>query len=403
MEGEILCPRPFWEELLREGLHPQAEERTFWAPAGLAWRPERIRLLVRGPFQAGRPAGPGPVLRVSFRSGRPASPVETLGELGGGELILGRGPAEGRWAGWIRRPGGPPLPIREILLPGPGMFRMAAGPEPGPWREPELRARWSRTRGALGEAPWRRLTDLRVGLIGGGRLGSTLAVALARNGVRGLVLVDPDRVELHNIGEGEGYGEDDLGRPKVEALARHLAETCPWTHVEAIPFPVERWAALHALKLCDLLICTADTASGRVAAGELSALYLLPLIEAGTGVFASPAGDRRLGLEVRLILPWEVCRPCLEEGPEGDPGALTPWWADRMGSLRSLNLTAAGLTLMLLEGFICEEVTRSTAWVWTRDQGFRAEALAHPCGRAGCLRRRLGVGDAVFDSIAPPD
>ncbi len=57
-------------------------------------------------------------------------------------------------------------------------------------------------------------------VVGAGAIGSVLAVRLARSGVGELVLVDGDVVEPHNLERVDCYTEEDVGRPKVEALAR---------------------------------------------------------------------------------------------------------------------------------------------------------------------------------------
>lgn len=390
MPAEVVCPRPYWDRLLREGLRPEAEGPPFTAPVGRVRLPDRWRLLVRAPFRRGGAVG-GPCLRVGFHSGRPEVGPEPPPEGVWGELRLGRGPAEGRWWGRLHTPEGVE-PITSVFLPGRGMFRLQAGAGPDLMDLPELRGRWSRTRGALGEAAWKRLTGLRVGVVGCGRLGSGLATALARNGVQGLVLVDPDGVELHNLGEGEGWTEADVGSPKVEALARHLAEACPWTAVAAVPAPVETWAALHALKGCDLIVCAADTAEARATCGLLAARYSIPLVEAGTGVLAGPEGGRVLGLEVRLILPGEACRNCLEGEAAPREATGLPWWADRMGSLRSLNLVAVGTVLLLMEALVRGDGVGSgeVRWVWGQAWQWRA---ARPCGGPQCLRPAEGAGD----------
>lgn len=66
----------------------------------------------------------------------------------------------------------------------------------------------------------------RIGIAGCGGLGSTVAVALARSGVGRLVLVDFDVVEPSNLNRQQ-YFIDQIGLPKVEALAANLARINP--------------------------------------------------------------------------------------------------------------------------------------------------------------------------------
>lgn len=66
-----------------------------------------------------------------------------------------------------------------------------------------------------------------VGVAGCGGLGSTLAVALARSGVGKLTLIDFDVVEPSNLNRQQFF-VDQIGQPKVEALAANLARINPY-------------------------------------------------------------------------------------------------------------------------------------------------------------------------------
>src|ERR1051325_794492 len=64
--------------------------------------------------------------------------------------------------------------------------------------------------------PRERLQDCPVAIIGVGAIGRQVALQLAVMGVGPLTLIDHDTVEAVNLG-AQGYLDDDLGRPKVEA------------------------------------------------------------------------------------------------------------------------------------------------------------------------------------------
>ena len=236
--------------------------------------------------------------------------------------------------------------------------------------------RWSRTVGALGAAAWRRLVTLRYAIVGCGRTGSLLAHDLAALGVRHLVLVDPDRLERHNLGEMAGVGETDLGRPKAEALARHLAGTFPWVRPEPVVASVTARRSLQALLSCDVLCCCADRDSARLATAILAVLYLRPLLDIGTGVLI-PRGAAQpvMGADVRLLLPGEGCLLCVGglvapeearrnlQSPQVEgSGRGGEWRRERAGSLRSLNQVAVGLALRLWEELVAER-RREGAWL----------------------------------------
>jgi sulfur carrier protein ThiS adenylyltransferase len=72
----------------------------------------------------------------------------------------------------------------------------------------------------------------RVGIAGLGGLGSSVAIALARLGVGGLVVADYDVVEPSNLNRQQ-YFVDQIGRPKVEAIDENLKRINPYVKVEA--------------------------------------------------------------------------------------------------------------------------------------------------------------------------
>lgn len=71
-----------------------------------------------------------------------------------------------------------------------------------------------------------------VGIAGAGGLGSAVAVALARVGVGTLLIADFDVVEPSNLNRQQFF-VDQIGVPKVEALAENLARINPY--VEVLP------------------------------------------------------------------------------------------------------------------------------------------------------------------------
>lgn len=79
-----------------------------------------------------------------------------------------------------------------------------------------------------------RLESARVAVLGVGGLGGWSALALACCGIGEMLLVDFDCVELTNLNRQVMYGEDDIGRSKVEAAAERLASLNSRMHVEVL-------------------------------------------------------------------------------------------------------------------------------------------------------------------------
>ncbi len=63
--------------------------------------------------------------------------------------------------------------------------------------------------------------DRTVDVIGAGAVGSKTAMLLAKLGLESLRVWDADEVESHNIAN-QAFGQQDIGRPKVEALADRI-------------------------------------------------------------------------------------------------------------------------------------------------------------------------------------
>lgn len=68
--------------------------------------------------------------------------------------------------------------------------------------------------------------NAKIHIVGCGSVGSTVAENLARCGVKNMVLYDFDTVEAHNI-VNQMFRQQDVGRPKVEALKDILTDINP--------------------------------------------------------------------------------------------------------------------------------------------------------------------------------
>jgi molybdopterin/thiamine biosynthesis adenylyltransferase len=258
--------------------------------------------------------------------------------------------------------------------------------------------RWSRTVGALGQDGWVRLSRLHYAVVGVGRSGSLLADAVACGWGAGVTLIDPDRLEMHNLGEMAGVGTTDLGRPKALAVARGLRRRVPaGSPVEAVAHSATRLPALHALRHSDVIVGCVDHDGARLALAALAVLFCKPYLDVATGIHGT--GDsRRMGADIRLVVPGEHCLLCLggladlagaqraltSADTEGQFVRSRSWRLERTGSLRSLNHLAVGLALRLWEDFITERLRGST-WLRAEVDPAGRPAISHSPGTvAGC-------------------
>jgi bacteriocin biosynthesis cyclodehydratase domain-containing protein len=113
--------------------------------------------------------------------------------------------------------------------------------------EPEIRERFDRQLRYFSDvSPTQRpsecqknLEEASVAVLGVGGLGAWSALSLACCGVGRMVLVDCDHVELSNLNRQVLYGEEDLGRLKVEVAAERLQALNARLDLEVLPHRLE--------------------------------------------------------------------------------------------------------------------------------------------------------------------
>ncbi len=118
-----------------------------------------------------------------------------------------------------------PVPAETILHEGDEVFLILRGEIPS---EAELEGLMAARHTPGVHA---RLKAATVGIAGVGGLGSAVAMALARVGVGNLVIADFDVVEPSNLNRQQ-YFIDQIGLPKVQALAANLGRINPYVAVK---------------------------------------------------------------------------------------------------------------------------------------------------------------------------
>ena len=115
----------------------------------------------------------------------------------------------------------------------------------------------------LGVTPDRYLSTVsrkRIGILGAGGIGSTVAALLGTAGISSLMVVDDDLVELTNLTRTLLFRENDLGHPKVDVVAREIAARNSSVTVETTRKAIDSRSAVQEIFAnCDLLVLSADT------------------------------------------------------------------------------------------------------------------------------------------------
>ena len=103
---------------------------------------------------------------------------------------------------------------------------------------------------------------MKIGIAGAGGIGSNVTLNLVRSGVKALRIVDFDCVEPSNLNR-QFYFQDQIGRPKVEALRENLQRIRPDLEVEAIVVRVDESNCKSLFGDCDLVVEGFDKAAAK--------------------------------------------------------------------------------------------------------------------------------------------
>lgn len=289
------------------------------------------------------------------------------------DLLIGTQQSAGNVAALLRYADKSPQPLRLNIVGLPAEPLNEVSPQ---ITDGEAMSMWAPTKAALGTSAWRWLRSQSVAIIGAGRTGSMLAEGLYRNGIA-VCIIDDDILQPHNLGESAVFIPEDVGRVKSHALADRLQDvTLGLTSISAVAASAQQLRALPLIRNASVLFCAADNSTARLAAAMLAALYLIPLIDLGTGIqrlTAAPDGshpaERKIGADIRLCLPGRclLCTGGLANVAEAAQIMIdsrnsqqVPWFEQRAGSLRSLNGCAVHLGLRMFEDWLENRCPHST-------------------------------------------
>ena len=160
-------------------------------------------------------------------------------------------------------------------------------------RQPRKAQLYSRSHGILESG---LLEDRKVAVVGLGSGGSQVVTELAKAGVGKFVLVDFDRIELHNIVR-HVCGLSDLGRLKTNVMRDRILDKNPFAEVEIYNTNINNLEdARKILKGSDIIIAATDNIRSRLNINTLS-------IELGIPTLYGKCAVRAAGGEVLRVRP----------------------------------------------------------------------------------------------------
>ena len=183
-------------------------------------------------------------------------------------------------------------------------------------KPPEHQPTLVRTESAWGPEAQATLARLRVGIVGLGSVGSIIAEALARTGVKRVQLLDYQALEEVNLDRTlHAYRRDaTLGRRKVDVSAGAIrrSATTKGFKVDAGPWSVCENEGYRRALDCDVIFSCVDRPWGRSVLNYIAYSHLIPVIDGGILVTRTRRGKLRGGdLKAHTVGPGHRCLLCL--------------------------------------------------------------------------------------------
>ena len=182
---------------------------------------------------------------------------------------------------------------------------------------PRRRETLQRTYDSWGAQTQNDLSRMHIGIVGLGSVGSIVAEAMARIGIRNISLIDPDRVEAHNLDRLLNGHEGSIGQFKVRvaesAIKRHATAHKP--AIQAIPLSIHQQEAYQQALDCDLIFSCVDRPVARDVLNFIANAHLIPVIDCGVNVQKHLKGDRldTAHWRAHIITPEHQCLRCNEQ------------------------------------------------------------------------------------------
>lgn len=177
---------------------------------------------------------------------------------------------------------------------------------------PEEQARYARhwVLPGWGQEKQAQLRQTSVLVVGAGGLGAPLLTYLTAAGVGRLGIVDPDRVSLSNLQRQVLYGQEDLGRLKVEAAKDRLESINPHVQIDIFPQALTAANALRILADYDIIADGTDNFPTRYLVNDACVLLdkvnvyaAIFRFEGQLSVFNFPHSDGSRGPNYRDLYP----------------------------------------------------------------------------------------------------
>ena len=187
---------------------------------------------------------------------------------------------------------------------------------PPPQRKNVLR----RTFDTWGNKHQNNIMRLKVGIVGLGSVGCIVAESIARIGVSNIVLIDPDKIEKHNLDRLLYSTINDIGKYKVDVASQFIKKhaTANKVNVRTFSTSIHNSQAYNEALDCDFLFSCVDKPIARDVLNFIAFAHLIPVIDGGVNVTVNEDKTFYAQWRSHLVTPYHQCLRCNKQYTTSD-------------------------------------------------------------------------------------
>ena len=137
----------------------------------------------------------------------------------------------------------------------------------------------------IGPEGQEKIKRVSILVIGAGGLGSSVIQYLSAAGVGKIGIVDDDKVELSNLNRQLIYGENDLGKSKVDAAKNYILKSNPSIEIETYEIHIDEKNLPDIINDYDLIADCSDNIETRLSINDSCIKYKKTWVMAAVGGF----------------------------------------------------------------------------------------------------------------------
>jgi molybdopterin/thiamine biosynthesis adenylyltransferase len=206
---------------------------------------------------------------------------------------------------------------------------------------------WARHLILWGSDGQKRLREATVLVAGAGAIGNEVAKNLAMLGVKRLLVVDNDVVELSNTSRMIFFDRKNQGLNKAQVLARGVVSKFPYVEAIAWTGSLEDLPLEHLLS-ADVIVCGLDNVASRIYLSQVSRRYSIPMIDGGIVGYRG-----RVQVYVPPNMPCPLCTY-----PSGEYGRIAGLRNPCDGPAEETKVPSLPTTISLVSSIQCQEAIK---------------------------------------------